>query len=335
MKELIDLYPKGSKILLIGTFPPPMGGVSSHVYRAFKLLKKSNFKVKVFDNSKRYFASPIKLLYLFIQILFGPYTIVHLHTTRKNIIRTVLFANNIKTFQLFFTDHNPRLFVNKNPSDINFYKLFFSRLDLLIAVGNNIISNYNKYEVKIPTNHIVLNAFLPPDTDDEESIRSTYSSEILYFIKNSNPLLVANAFKLIIVDGIDMYGLDMCIHLTHKLKEKYPEIGFLFALPDASENIEYLKKCEDHIAGLGIEKNFFIIKTPLEIWPIFKDANLMVRPTYSDGYGISIDEALYFNCPSVASDVCKRHPEAIVFKNRDQNDFYQKCYTVLKKQYHK
>ena len=62
-----------------------------------------------------------------------------------------------------------------------------------------------------------------------------------------------------------------------------------------------------------------------------KKADLMIRPTCTDGYGISIAEALFFDCPAIASDVCPRPEGAVLFKNRDMDDFEQKTRELLER----
>ncbi|MDF9507906.1 glycosyltransferase, partial [Bacillus cereus] len=57
-----------------------------------------------------------------------------------------------------------------------------------------------------------------------------------------------------------------------------------------------------------------------ELWPLFKKSDIMIRPTYSDAYGISIEEAIYFNCRAIASNVCNRPEGTILFENRNIND---------------
>lgn len=32
-----DIYPKEKSILLVGSYPPPIGGVSVHIYRLFHM----------------------------------------------------------------------------------------------------------------------------------------------------------------------------------------------------------------------------------------------------------------------------------------------------------
>ena len=55
----------------------------------------------------------------------------------------------------------------------------------------------------------------------------------------------------------------------------------------------------------------------------------MVRPTCTDGFGVSIQEAITFGCPAVASDVCQRPTGTVVFKNRDMEDFERKVRSIL------
>jgi glycosyltransferase involved in cell wall biosynthesis len=85
------------------------------------------------------------------------------------------------------------------------------------------------------------------------------------------------------------------------------------------------------VSELKIDKNFIFVIEQKEIWPLFKKADLMVRPTFMDAYGVSIEEALYFGCPAVASNVCKRPKGTIIFKNRDFKDFFEKCKKILPK----
>lgn len=80
------------------------------------------------------------------------------------------------------------------------------------------------------------------------------------------------------------------------------------------------------ISNLGIESNFYFLTGQKELWPLFKQSDLMIRPTYSDCYGISIAESLYFDSPAIASAVCDRPEGTVLFKNRDTDDLYKKVY---------
>jgi glycosyltransferase involved in cell wall biosynthesis len=128
--------------------------------------------------------------------------------------------------------------------------------------------------------------------------------------------------------GVDLYGLDLCVDLVSELKKIYPQIGLLFALAEIGETT-YFEETIHRIRKKTIADNFFFMTGQKELWPLFKKCDLMVRPTYSDGYGISIAEALYFHCPAVASDVGGRPEGTILFRNRDFDDFLCKVKNIL------
>ena len=149
------------------------------------------------------------------------------------------------------------------------------------------------------------------------------------FLDIHTPLVTANAFQIAFHQGIDLYGLDMCIELTAKLKSDYPNIGFVFALANEKVNTQYLEKMKQRLRELHIKDNFFLLTGQKELWPLFKKADLMIRPTTTDGNAVSIAEALYFDCPAVASDVCDRPEGTILFKSRDLEDLYIKTKELL------
>ena len=330
MNDFINIYPKGNKILFVGTLPPPIGGVSVHISRAVSLLKENNYNISVFDTSKKYLISYVKVLLLFTKILLGKYNIVHVHTTRTNILKIVLKAQKYSKFKLYFTDHNPRLFANATKTSKIFYQNFILNVDLLIAVSEEVILNYKKNDIRLKNKHIIRNAFLPPNLPDEEKIISTYDNEILQFLDKRKPILVSSAYKLSFINNIDLYGLDMCIELTNNLKKDYNNIGYIFVLPDTSENEGKLQEYQETINNLKLNNNILIVKKPIQLWPIIKNADIFIRPTITDGDALSIREALMFNKPVIASDVCTRPDNVTIFRNRDIEDLTNKSVQILK-----
>ncbi len=56
-----------------------------------------------------------------------------------------------------------------------------------------------------------------------------------------------------------------------------------------------------------------------------------MRPTLSDGASVSIQEALFFVISVVASDVCERPNQVILFKSRNVLDFTEKIICSLER----
>jgi glycosyltransferase involved in cell wall biosynthesis len=270
-------------------------------------------------------------LILVLRIVFGNYELVHVHTPRVKILQSILFARRIKKFKLFFTDHNPRLFEGLTYTEIELVKRFLASCDTLIAVGPQIVDNYKKEGIYVQEKQLILNAFLPPPIDEEVKILHSYSAGFLANLEQRQPVIISNAYQLNFQDNIDLYGLDLCIELTKRLKQKFHNILFVFAIANDKYNAEYLSQKKSLITEYNLDDNFIFLTGQIEIWPLFKMADVFIRATYSDGYGISIDEALHFNCVAIASDVCTRNPQAILFNSRNIDDLYDKCLIEIDK----
>ena len=120
----------------------------------------------------------------------------------------------------------------------------------------------------------------------------------------------------------------MCIDLCANLKNTYPEIGFIFCLPDIGD-YNYFQTMKQRIVEKGIENNFLFQTKPCQLYPIIIKSNVFVRPTNTDGDAISLREALHFKVPIGASDIVPRPKGAVLFRNRDIDDFTLKVKDIL------
>ena len=177
-----------------------------------------------------------------------------------------------------------------------------------------------------PENIEVIPSFIPPTVREEEI--AEIPQEVWAFMNSHNPVISANAYRIIFYNNQDLYGIDMCVDLCANLGQYYPEIGLVFCLPDIGDH-EYFNKMKQRIAEKGIENNFLFITEQYQFYPILMKCDAFVRPTNVDGYGISIAEAIYFKVPAVASDVCSRPEGTILFSSRDMGEFTSKVKDVL------
>jgi len=317
--EITQMLNKYTRLLIVGPYPPPIGGVSVFIYRLNKLLNNSI----VIDIKKEKVLRSLKTLFL------DRYDAIHLNSFDIRLVLLLMVVKRIKKFDLIVTSHNPRLFQESNIFKRKVYKLFFKQILVLHAVGEHIIDDYKENGLLLPQKIIVESAFISPPVEDEDEILRTYPVSLSQFVKQHNPIVIANAYKIVFVNGIDLYGLDMCVELVLRLKNDFSELGFIFALADEKSNEKYIENVNVKIRELGLTNNFYFLKGQKELWPLFKSADLLVRPTSTDGTPISISEALHFNCTAIASDVCDRPNGTILFKNRDTEDLYKKTKKVL------
>ncbi|PHS40062.1 MAG: glycosyl transferase [Sulfurovum sp.] len=318
----LDTY---SSLLIVGPYPPPLGGVSVHIYRLHQALSKSN----IFNISRAQSYKGENYIRLFKDIVNHKYEAIHIHDYDIKLIILLSILRKVKKFDLIATSHNPRLFEEESKIKKLIYKKFLESLNTFVAVGKHILVIYKENGVTLPHSTIVEPAFIAPPLNEERKILKTYPSTVFDFLNTHSPILTANAFQIVFHKAIDLYGLDLCIELVSKLKKNFPNIGFIFALANESVNVDYLEKIKTRTKELDIEENFFFLTGQKELWPLFKKVDLMVRPTSSDGYGISIAEALYFGCSAIASDISDRPEGTILFNNRDINDLYVKSKEVL------
>lgn len=333
--SLLEIYPRTCSVLLVSAYPPPLGGISVHVKRLESLLKKEGYYVDVFHTAQTEVFKGQNIIKLVTNILCGSFRIVHVHGYPYRILRVIEFLKKIKKFKLYITDHNSRLFaeLKYDNKKINFFKKTIESLDYLVAVGSGILEEYRRYRVTLPDNTLIQPSFIAPDLNEEEDILKTYPRELFEFMAKHKPIITANAAEIVFYNGVDLYGLDMCIELASRLKREFFNIGFLFALADEDKHVEYLDNMKKLIIELGIKDNFYFLTRQKEIWPLFKKVDLMIRPTYSDGYGVSIAESLYFGCPAVASNVCTRPERTILFKSRNLDDLTRRVVLVLKESF--
>lgn len=313
------------KTIHIGPMPLPLGGISVYLYR---LLKQNNDKNTLFLNEAK--LSNMEFIKL---LLLRKNKLIIYHSPSLNRRLSLYVFTILNTNKYAIVSHGQGLENSYISSNI-FIKWLLKKTILnskyIQVVGVHLVQflvdlGYAKEKI------IIKNAFINPPLEDEKKILKTYSSSLNTFLNSHEKIIVANASALVFDNNnIDLYGLDMCIELTAKLKSDFPNIGFIFALANEKVNTDYLEKIKKKIKELNIEDNFYFITGQKELWPLFKQANLMIRPTSSDGYGISIAEALYFDCPAIASDVSDRPEGTILFKSRDLDNLYEKSILILK-----
>lgn len=312
------------KIVHIGPFPPPLGGISVYLYRLFK--KKENQNIVSVDEKNLDFLKFVSLIVKSRNCLF----VYHSPSLKR---RLVLFLLSFLTSNKFaYVIHGKGLEESFNKSNLLF-KWFIKKslfnVEFIQVVGQHLKDFF--LLMGIPESKIfVENSFLPPPMEEEAKILKTYPPELFEFLNRHGPILVGNASALCFDSmGNDLYGLDMCVNLVEMLRANFPQVGLIFAIADESQNVEYFSKVLKEVTQKGLIEDFFFLRGQKELWPLFRISNLMVRPSSSDGFGISIAEALFFGCKAVASDVSERPVGTVLFRNRDPLDFYEKCLEQL------
>ena len=206
------------------------------------------------------------------------------------------------------------------------YAIYFllKKCDLIIAVNNKI--KRDCLCVSVPEEKIlILPAFIPPILSNRES---TLSPLILEFITNHNPIISANASKIELDKGVDIYGIDLCVECCINLKNRFNDLGFIICISEIGD-LNYFNYLKRRIKLLDMENSVLFITTSTPFYPILKKSLIFIRPTTTDGDALSIREAIYFRIPVIASDCIERPDGVILFKTGDERDLEKNIISVL------
>lgn len=320
-------------ITLIGTYPPPYGGVSIHIKRLNLALQRRGLKVAVLaqpdSDSDDDGVCPTRLgpSWYIHQLLRRNTGVLHFHTSGLNSRRLLLLSvlaflgkPVVITFHSFRDEPQAHLLkFSSMPS------LALRAFPHIICVGAEVRDKIVGLGVN-PSRTSVISSYLPPVLNDDD--RRQIHPDVDRFLNSHHPVITASAYRLVFFEGEDLYGLDLCVELCRHLIRNYPHLGFVFSLPDIGDE-GYYASILQRISDYDLDNHFCFSHTLAEYWPIIERSSLFVRPTNTDSYGVSVAEAIDLGVPAIASDVCERAPGTILFRKRDFQDLLEKTRMVL------
>ncbi len=319
------------KIALVGTYPPPIGGISVHVKRLQQSLTERGVGCVVYDMSaesvKAENVVPSAQRYkLLMRLFFSPERIVHFHGHNWR-IRAMLLLLKAVSKRVVFTFHSFRDDVESiGPLRRSLIRVVVRLADYIIVTNPQIQDKLIRLGARAEK-MTVIPPFIPPQIRQQDIDR--IPAYVWSFIDTHSPVISANAYRISFYRGEDLYGLDMCIELCNALKQDWPKVGLVFCLPVVGDEA-YYAHLQARIRDLGLEGNWLFVNELSELYPILMRSDLFVRPTNTDSYGMSVAEAIYLGIPAVASNVCPRAPGTQLFKSRDIEDFVRVVSNVLK-----
>lgn len=315
------------KILLIGPYPPPIGGVSIHIQRLEHLLKKK-VSFEIADESriikKDILNIRSKNLIQYIKLV-RESDIIHIHSGVfiLRIFHIIICRFICRKYTVVTIHHDPTV-----EKFVSLTKWFISKCNHTILVNEK---GYKMMKTNSDCKYHLIPAFLPPIIENEPNL----PDEISCWINNKKELgydiFVSNAWNLLLHDGIDLYGLDLCIDAFKELKKQEKKCCLIFIVASNSNQQDLMIDYKKRIHEYGIEDIILIWEKPLSFVRLIKDSDFVLRTTNTDGDALSIREALYLNKPIIASDVVMRPKGVFLFHNRDINSLLEtinKCITT-------
>lgn len=321
-----DKLSSKKKVLLIGPFPPPYGGVSVHILR-FKNLLKEEFAFDFIDESrdKKNEIFNIRSLNIFRYLQkINHSDVVYIHSG-SNLLRIFhLFVARLLGKKIILVLHG---FTSSPPKIIFYVKGVIYRLATTIIVVNEDI----KKRLYLPEKKCVTKeAFIPPLLTDEPPLPENIAKLVCRSRDGDKVVICANAFRLEKYKDQDLYGLDMCIEVAKRLLQKEHSFIFIYIVSSIDDKaVDYIKM-QQLITDLNLSDHFFLTNEKLSFVKLMQDSDIIVRPTNTDGDSLTIREGLFLNKKVLASDVVERPKGVVLFQNRNFDDLEIKLADLIR-----
>ena len=297
---------KSKILLLIGTYPPPLGGIATHLLRLTKYLKAANINYMIINPgySKGKHVLNIgkpRSWYLFINPN-KKNQVVHFHKTIYGFEYFYWFLfSRISNNQLFITLHNENLLdSNCLIKRINILLLRKTNYTKLIIVSEKVSAELKLHNI----DNIYLPAHVPVSMQDVEECKLDYHSNKTLFIFSMSKVTRNNSD--------DIYGFDLALKV---LKDNENILSMVLMIGDKERSdINYIKST---ISKQGLIENVIVVYNEPLI-NVMKQASFLLRANRKDGYGISLQEAMELGALAIGSDVCTRPAGTILFKSGNE-----------------
>ena len=302
------------KIVLIGAYPPPVGGVSIHIQRLIGLLSNhADFDV-VDESSIRKERWPFNLrsfnLLKYLKIVKRA-DVVHVHSGLfiRRLFHVIVCRFLLRKFVVVTVHHDPAV---ERFSGVT--KWLLSKCNHAILVNRE---GYDMMKTNSGCQYHMMPAFLPPIIDREPDLPETVKNWTAVKKGNGAVICVSNAWRLVLHDNEDLYGLDLCMEAFRLLKLKGRNYKLVFVVASNPNQVELMNSYKKYIHDNGLEEDILIWESPLSFIRLILDSDIVLRTTNTDGDALSIREAIHFRKPVIASDVVKRPDGVRLFQNRN------------------
>lgn len=303
------------RLLLIGSIPPPQGGIGVHISRLRHLLEANGYDVDYLDESPVIKPDVENIRNLNVLSIFNVIKrceIIHVHTSIDLLRICYLLAAKVMRKRCVVTIHSWR---GKSQINQKLQKTLLRTANRIVCVNEDIKQNLNLKNV------VVRNAFIPPDDASQPPLPSDVEQWIKDKTDAGKQVVSSNSFRLDKYNGEDLYGLDMCIELAAFLiKKEKRNIAFVFCVASANDKTrEAYDRFSKLIDQYELREHFLLVlKEHLSFVRVLAKSTLTIRTTNTDGDALSVRESLHFGVPVIASDCVQRPSGTILFETRNQ-----------------
>ena len=290
------------KILQLGPYPPPHGGVQTHVVALVDFLRQRGITCDVVNLTRFRRASengiyyPSNAVEVAGHLLSHHYDIIHLHVGGRiwpQQLALALACFALPGTRCVFTFHSggyPSSPEGRSAHPRTLRAFVLRRFDALIAVNEEIAQFFQSLGVEAQRIHVI-SPYLGfgARTLGESSLPAQVSD----FLANHSPVLIS-------VGGLEPeYDVSLQMKALGSIRTRHPKAGLLVAGSGSLDEV-IRKECRllayaEHILLNGDLAHGATMKA-------MQSSDIMLRTTWYDGDAISVREALQFGVPVIASD---------------------------------
>jgi glycogen(starch) synthase len=290
------------RVLLLGPYPPPHGGVQTNLVAIHRLLLRRQIPSSVINLTRYrqsdtehvfYPRSPFQVLRLLLTLR---YDIVHLHiggNLATRLLALGLFCCVLPGRKAVLTFHSggyPSSPAGKAKHPRTFCGYVLRRFDRLIGVNQEILDFFHRVGVSPQRTRLIAPHSFPTESEQHDG---SLPAHVSGFFQSHSPILIA-------VSGLEpQYDLSLQIEAMGLVREKAPAAGLVIIGSGHIED-ELRKQIDgkpyaDHILMCGDLPHAATLQA-------IARSDLMLRTTFYDGDAISVREALHLGTPVIATD---------------------------------
>jgi glycogen synthase len=289
------------KVLLLGPYPPPHGGVETNLVAIRNFLLKRSIPCAVINITRHrktegdeiyYPAGALELIRLMLRL---PYDVAHLHVggiLSQRVLCLGLMCTAVpgrKTVLTFHSGGYPSTLRAHSTGPRSFDGFVLRRFDRLIAVNHEIAEFF--FRLGASRDHVRIIA--PHAFSHGHDYAEELTEPLAKFFAHYGPILIS-AGQL-----EPEYDLGIQIEALGRLLPAYPNAGLVLlghgSLEEELRAMIRAKPFAEHILLCGD------IPHAITMRAIFR-AGVMLRTTLYDGDAISVREALHLGVPVIATD---------------------------------
>jgi len=317
------------RVLLLGPYPPPHGGVEISLASLQDFLQRHEVCCEVINLTRHRKAEasgvhyPATAMEVIRVLLKKKAEIIHMHiggNVSWRLLGLGLLCSLLPGRKLILTLHSggyPLSPAGKAARPISLRGFLFRRFDGLIGVNQALFNMFVNFGVPRAKIRLILPSSMPARIPDV-----TLPETISKFLASHSPVLLT-------VSGLESeYDLPSQIAALGCLREKRPGAGLLIvgagSLEAEMRNRIRVTSYADHVMLAGDVAHQVVLH-------IMSLSDVLLRTTLYDGDSIAIREALHFGLPVIATDNGMRPKGSVLVPVGDQSALCQAIRRILDK----